>query len=568
MADTYVLDAGEAFRRLNFCENPSFETNTGGWTTGLTTLTRVTSDAYAGTASAQAVPTTTLLGSNARIGYDGVSVFGGIAYRFSCWVKNTGGATRDHRIRAVWNTSITDGAAVSVPAGGGWTYLEVSGTVPNLQTTVSVQIQYQLTNVSLSNVTLIDGVLIEFPADFYTTIPAETFYFDRTTTAGSTSGLSNVRTQAYAPDVSDYSACNYEKYTSDVVYLQTATVMVGSQNDVDAVSASNATFTAWYPDGFTTPVATLLPGNPVQLRRVGKTPPMWQGRIVDVQAVWGQPWTGTVGNGDTLTITAEGYGGEFGRAEDWNGNLSSNVQNALAVDVAGRGFYAEWLAPVGYDPELYSEVVTPLTSNAWEWMDYLASSFAGTLQDGNPTVQVVSGNYYDDTTASFSSTVNNASTRIIEAIEYDSLAESLYRYVTVENPDVLGLELGSGRGRDVTITTVGGTQAQADGLAAELIAKYGTPVYQVRSVDCRAEAQHTMNLDGLDATDPWNELIGKRTSVTFRGQTTPVRIIGIELTADPTTALYRYFFAAEQAVEYLILDSANYGILDTNRLGW
>ena len=75
-----------------------------------------------------------------------------------------------------------------------------------------------------------------------------------------------------------------------------------------------------------------------------------------------------------------------------------------------------------------------------------------------------------------------------------------------------------------------------------------------------------MNLDG--GANGWASMVGKRTTVTFRGATTDVRIQGLELTADPSTALYTFYFSAENPVEYLILDSTDYGVLDTNRLGW
>jgi hypothetical protein len=559
MADEYVLDTGQSLARWNLLRNGSFEEDTAGWTATTVTLARTTSSAYTGTASGEVTATGT--SAFARIVYQ-VDFEVGSPFRASCWVKNTSGATRNHRIGVQFTGASTIfGADTSVTAGGDWTYLEVTGTIPATATAADVRVDIQNSGGAIGNKTLVDGVMFEMPSPGFTAIPADTFYFG----VGDLTKVPNTVSNARLKDSGiEWVILAYEKFTS-AVQLQTAQVFLGRRDDISASAASSGSFGAWYPTGFSSPDTNLAPGNAVRLRRVGKTAPLWQGRIRDVRVAWNLPWDGTTGNGDQLTIEAEGYLGGFGRsATEGVADFPVGFVFEYLLDFLN---FAEWVAPVGYDPTL-ADSTGQVTSDA-ELVDVIATTFSASIQDGNPTVRVTSGNYYADTTAVFSDVANDATHRVFEEIEYSSLADDYLRRIQVDSPNASAFsEAVNAYGRDATFTTLSYNDDAAIGLVDDLIDRYGEAAFRVTSVACRAEAQHTMNLDGLDSTDPWNELIGKRTEVTFRGTNIKVRIQGVEFVASPETALYRYFFSAENPVEYLILDSSDYGVLDTNRLGW
>ena len=559
MADEYLLDVGQTYARYNLVENPSFEVDLTGWTAGGGLNARSTTDAYAGTASLRNVA-----GANTdnRVLYSGLLVVPDSPFRFSCWVKNAGGATRNMQLGANWDSG-TDvlSTPVSVAAGGAWTRLELSGTIPATASTVQLQIYTQLTNNSTGNLTDIDAVLFELPYLIDGTIPSETFYFDYDTTVGVPANVYNPRVQ-WESESSAQTVCTYEKYTLDAVELQTVSLFVGKRDDTDSLTASSGSFTAWYPNGFTSPVADLLPGNPCRVRRVGNSTPLWLGRIRDVRVDWGMPWDGSVGNGDTLSIEVEGYLGEWGRRTEPITSLGGTVEDYFAYYILP--LYGEWIAATGYNPTI---IGTTNPIGPFEWLDYLTATFDGTVNDGNPVVQVRAYNSYEAPGFTFSTAANNATTQVFEMVNNSSLADNLYSVVDIVADGTLITQgFGDSRGRETTVNTLSATLEQADGLAGDFIERYGSPVYKITSVACRAEAQHTMNLDGGAAG--WAALVGKRTTVTFRGATTDVRIQGLELTADPSTALYTFYFSAENPVEYFILDSSDYGVLDTNRLGW
>ena len=560
MADQYVLDVGQTWTRYNAVENGSFEVDTTGWAFSGVAFGRSTADAYAGSACLQATSVGT--STTARAEYENMPILPDAPYRFSCWVKNTAGATRDHQLRVNWDAGTdVSGTAVSVTAGGAWTYLSMSGTVPAEASTVTLIVYTQVTNAANNNQTQIDAVMFEQPYLIDGTIPTETFYFDQSTTVGVPATVYNARTR-WSSETGAESVCDYETYTLDAVDIQTLSLFIGKRDDTDSLTTSSGSVTSWYPTGFASPVTTLVPGNPCRVRRIGNSTPLWLGRIRDVRVEWGLPWDGSVGNGDTLTLELEGYLGEWGRRIEPITSLGGTVEDYFEYFVLP--LYGQWIAATGYNPQI-SGTTNPIVP--FEWLDYLTATFDGTVNDGNPVVQVRAYNSYASPGFTFSTAANNATTRVFEMVNNSSLADNLYSEVVI---DVDGTPItsafGDPRGREATINTLSATLEQADGLAGDLIERFGSPVYKITSVACRAEAQQTMNLDG--GANGWAAMIGKRTTVTFRGTTTDVRIQGLELTADPSTALYTFYFSAENPVEYFILDSSDYGVLDTNRLGW
>jgi hypothetical protein len=166
---TYFIVGGytTTTTRTNLVTNPNFETNTTTWAGASCTLLRVTTNQYIGTASMQM--TSASAGDlTARTAYEPNSpATVGLSYTASAYVYNSAGNNRQHRISIRFFTS--GGALISTAAGvdttinvgAGWTRLSVTATAPATTATADVVVNMQLNNGSLSNVTLLDAVLLE-----------------------------------------------------------------------------------------------------------------------------------------------------------------------------------------------------------------------------------------------------------------------------------------------------------------------------------------------------------------------------------------------------------------------
>ena len=91
--------------------------------------------------------------------------------------------------------------------------------------------------------------------------------------------------------------------------------------------------------------------------------------------------------------------------------------------------------------------------------------------------------------------------------------------------------------------------------------------FAISQISCSAEAQNTFKLDtlGLSGTQ---ELIGARVNVTFRGTTVTCIIEGVSLSATPEGARWTFDVSGADLNNYLVLDDAVFGKLDSNKLGY
>jgi len=176
--------------RTNLCPNPSFETNTTGWAgTATTTIARITSAFYVGTACLS-VTSTSATDTLARVTYDPNStISAGVKITASAYVYNYAGNARQHRIDIrCWNgayiLSTITGTATTVNVGSGWTRLSVTGTTVTGTNSIDVAIYTQANNPSLSNVSYVDAVLVEQASTALT-------YFDGNDYKGAWSGTTN-----------------------------------------------------------------------------------------------------------------------------------------------------------------------------------------------------------------------------------------------------------------------------------------------------------------------------------------------------------------------------------------
>lgn len=194
--------------RANLCTNPSFETDTTGWSSGAsTTLARITSDSYVGGASLQ-ITASSAVDTTARIRPSPeYSVTAGLTYSASAYVKATAGNNRNIQIALSFHDSVgatlllAGGTITPFTVGGAWTRLEVTATAPTNTVGVRIFIYHQLTNPSLTNVALVDAILLEQSATVGD-------YFDGSTSPYMWSDYANASISVTAPNDDDTNRSN------------------------------------------------------------------------------------------------------------------------------------------------------------------------------------------------------------------------------------------------------------------------------------------------------------------------------------------------------------------------
>ena len=147
---------------VNLITNPSFETNTTGWTAGTnTTIARNTSNGFVGTSS---LSLTSVAAGNIWANLTtSVSATVGYSYTASAYVKSAA-ISRTARVRLDWYNgasllSSTDGTNTSTSTTA-WTRLSVTGTAPSSTTAVVVTMTVNSTAAG-SEVHYFDAVLLE-----------------------------------------------------------------------------------------------------------------------------------------------------------------------------------------------------------------------------------------------------------------------------------------------------------------------------------------------------------------------------------------------------------------------
>jgi hypothetical protein len=186
--------------RTNLVTNPSLETNTTNWaSTGSTTFTRITTDAYIGSASGR-VTTTGLGQMGARImGTSRIPVIASQVFTGSVFVKDES-TNAQFRNEIYWYNSggsllsITTGSATTVSSSA-WTRISLSATAPT-NATMAMLVCQTSTNVVASRSALFDAALFEQAStlgDYFdgSTAPVSNFDADKTY---SWSGTANAST--------------------------------------------------------------------------------------------------------------------------------------------------------------------------------------------------------------------------------------------------------------------------------------------------------------------------------------------------------------------------------------
>jgi len=363
------------------------------------------------------------------------------------------------------------------------------------------------------------------------------------------------------------------EYSADAVswtqltFVESINGFVGRRTLQDTFEPSSMNVVLRYPTGYSAPIAELIVGTWIRVKRTGATYEYWRGKIRDVTADYGVLYSGGVGQADYLTITAEGILAEVGRLQGNGQVVTSDLVYWLTSDIQTYSG-----VPIG---TTFTEANSPTlatTSVDGSWAEYLnliATSVGATIKDGAGQVGLYTKDFVGTLPAVFSDTLNNSTNQIYDQIKFDSLASDYFTQVEVNTQDYGDIVVNSGSApyRTLRISTINSSAAQAQDMANYLLGIYSTPTFGISEISCLANAQNSMNLEFGYA---WYDLPGYRTYVNFRGSAYYMTILGSSFTTDAKagTARYSYYLAAADLTPYLILDSAEFGVLDQNKLSW
>ena len=350
--------------------------------------------------------------------------------------------------------------------------------------------------------------------------------------------------------------------------VQQITFRGGRRSQLDAYNASTATIVARYPSGYASPITALVPGTAIEILspNVGNPYGIY-GKIRNVNVTYGIPYAGSVGAADYIEIEVEGAFAEAGRM---NGASYSMAAGALSTQITTMN------AQTGLTASSNTSQLMAATTISGTWGDWVNSSLVsinGRMADFGAIGGIfVRSPYVASTcTVNFSDTTNDATNQVYDQIRFDALADNYYTQVQVA-PESYSIQTVTKAGattpyRTLTVNTFNSSAAQAADLATFLLSQYGTQKFAISQISCSAETQNNYKLDtlGLSGTQ---ELIGAKVNVAFRGTTYTCIIEGVSFDATPNCARWTYDVTGADLNNYLVLNDAVFGKLDSNKLGY
>lgn len=363
---------------------------------------------------------------------------------------------------------------------------------------------------------------------------------------------------------------------NEMDYVQSVEVSTGYRNYWEPTQSGFGTIQLLYPTGWATPNPDVLIGQQIEVSAdfwdvntsSVETQTLWSGVIQDYQVTYGVPYVGGVGWGDQLTLTVGAYLSEVATQTvnfDTGSKTGTYYTDALDLDYQITFFMeaANNYRQSGGD-YLFADFVdaSRYTDNT---LVYEAAGLAGLVSNLTPVVLPVV----------FSDADNDDAHQQFEMLAESSQMLDFYSKVTL-NPDQLAsvtADSGESPVSDLQLTTFSDTTAEATAVADYIVGTSALKGSRFIEVSVRSEAQ-TEPVPSLGAYN-WQSITGQWTTITFRGSTFPVRIIGSTMSATPDSSRFTYYLTLPDNGNFLILDDAQvlgdspgFGALDYNRLGF
>jgi hypothetical protein len=387
--------------------------------------------------------------------------------------------------------------------------------------------------------------------------------------------------------------------------VQNLTCQTGRQLPTDQWPVSTANIRIRYPQGFASPLTGLNMDTKIRFFAPGRssTEPSWTGWVTNLRVEYGIPYVSatTTGNADFLVLDCEGERNRIGRYNDGvtvvggSDSLNTFIVNRIGSDNGlvlrcdpdtSFGIYGDIDPPVGTfnlnerlnDFAVYNvgRIIDGVRKKASDW-----ATTAGTTNDPGTDYKTGTFALTDIATVSFSDTTNDATRRIYDQYEVDGVADNYFTRASIQGtyggtvtPTEVTAEYqeiavgATAPYRDYSSNAVGYNAATLQGTAGYWANVSSNPAISPSSISATTNGQHTQNLDTLGFSNlELGYLATKAVNVTFRGTTTTCRIEGVSVTADLDTARFTYYISPAEDTGWFILDDADYGVLDQNRLG-
>lgn len=348
--------------------------------------------------------------------------------------------------------------------------------------------------------------------------------------------------------------------------IESISAFVGKSGLTDTFEPSRATIVMRYPDGFTSPNDDLVVGTWIRFQQTGGMGyEMWRGQIRNVNVDWGKPFRAGVGAADFMTIECEGALAQWGRQQGNGAVIAAGTLQDQMTTVAAIGSLSYGSTyPTGTYPQMAASVVDNSLLN---WVNTAAATTGSFLLDGSGILGLNTKDYIGTLPVSFSDATKSSTVQDYDGLTFDSLAQDYFTQVQVDmnSGTVVTRETGGEPYRTLRVSTFSASTAQATDLADWLLGVYSRASFGISEVTTVAASQATTDFDLGDA---FYALPGYRTTLVFRGTTYTLTILGVSFTANAQESRFTYSVIDADLTPYFYLDSATYGILDTNRLNW
>ena len=278
-------------------------------------------------------------------------------------------------------------------------------------------------------------------------------------------------------------------------------------------------------------------------------------------------------NSDYVVLSLEGNLAAANRSQLDNFNLAANdiVSQLSTVSSNVPGTYT-WVNSSIENPLMDGTTITSVA----DWLQTVVTTVNGRVRDiaASGTASILSKYYYAAWTDLISTktfvltdgtlTVGAGELPIAyDVFDYSSLGQNYFTAAIVDPLNHAAQTAGTDKTRVLTLSTLNYNTAQAQDYANYLVNLYDDPQLRPQTLSINGQVS---NADTIFHT--MGSMVGCSFPVIFRGVRTTVVIEGFSYTADPGASRWTLSVSGADLNNYLILDDASRGVLDSNRLGY
>jgi hypothetical protein len=381
----------------------------------------------------------------------------------------------------------------------------------------------------------------------------------------------------YTPPVVSYAATQNGTYYN-LSGVQSISITMGRQRFQDNFGVTTCTIEIIPPATFSLALAV---GQAIDVRKTNgtTTPCYFQGRITDIQRIYGMPYNAGTGAApaDRIVITATGATGALGantaNNASWTGGRVYDALTSIDITVNANitwGIYDDSGVQVssGTMSNSYLDFANQMVRSA----QLVFGEFDATRNGSSMQLLFMPYGFRWATPIKFSDT-GAPGTYKMKRIEFRSSAMTTFNRVTVE-PEGLAnqvVQTGLGPYNNLLYKTYNSTTGAALNLANYLLltqAENAATPFVVGS----DTTVNTAVMDIAIIPNIFNAInppitIGAPVQTTFRGTTANASIEGINSNFYPDYASVQVYLSPSLGIPF-VLDSASSGVLDTNRLAF